>query len=163
LAKRIALSSWLSSRLSDSGVVSSMCGGRTRWRVLRSEGVSPVRVSTRMSRPISSIGVKRLRCTSTGQRLEWRDVEGVEAVGRRFDQLDEARKEAGESLARSGRRDEKRAPPGRGGGEPLALVPPQRPAFRETIATTGGRSAVRLQPSDVRSLYACRRCGISSL
>ena len=63
------LSSWLSSRLSNSGVVSSICGGRTRCRALRSEGVSPVRVSTRIGRPISSIGVSRLRWTSTASAL----------------------------------------------------------------------------------------------
>ena len=60
-ANRRELSSWLSSRLSDSGVVSSICGGRARCRALRSDGVSPVRVSTRMSSPISAIGVSRLR------------------------------------------------------------------------------------------------------
>ena len=35
VSKSSALSSWLSSRLSDSGVVSSICGGFTRWRCLR--------------------------------------------------------------------------------------------------------------------------------
>ena len=43
----------------------SICGGFIRCRVLRSDGVSPVRVSTRIGRPISSTGPMRLRWTST--------------------------------------------------------------------------------------------------
>ena len=65
---RLANSSILSGKESSSerlsGVVSRMCGGRVRWRFLRSDGVSPLRVSTRIGRPISSIGAMRLRCTS---------------------------------------------------------------------------------------------------
>jgi hypothetical protein len=63
------LSSWLSSSDSDSGVVSNICGGRTRCRALRSDGVSPVRVSMRMGSPISSTGINRLRRTSTARAL----------------------------------------------------------------------------------------------
>ena len=48
-------------------MVSRICGGRTRWRALRSDGVSPVRVSTRIGRPISAIGPSRLRWTSTAR------------------------------------------------------------------------------------------------
>ena len=55
----------VSSSAQRSGVVRSICGGRTRWRARRSEGVSPLRVSTRIARPISSIGASRLRWTST--------------------------------------------------------------------------------------------------
>ena len=36
----------------------------SRWRFLRSDGVSPLRVSTRIGSPISSIGAMRLRWTS---------------------------------------------------------------------------------------------------
>jgi hypothetical protein len=61
------LSSWLSSSDSDSGVVSKICGGRTRCRALRSDGVSPVRVSMRIGSPISSTGINRLRRTSTAR------------------------------------------------------------------------------------------------
>ena len=46
-----------------------VCGGRTRCRALRSDGVSPVRVSTRIGRPISATGVSKLRCTSTARAL----------------------------------------------------------------------------------------------
>ena len=63
------LSSWLRSKESDSGVVSNICGGLTRCRALRSDGVSPVRASTRMGRPISSTGVSRLRRTSVASAL----------------------------------------------------------------------------------------------
>ena len=59
------LSSWLKSSESDSGVVSKICGGRARCRVFFSDDVSPVRVSTRIGRPISSTGIRRLRRTST--------------------------------------------------------------------------------------------------
>ena len=63
-ANNAKLSGKLSSSERLSGVVSRMLGGRARWRFLRSDGVSPLRVSMRMSRPISSTGVTRLRCTS---------------------------------------------------------------------------------------------------
>ena len=63
-AKSCALSGYDSSSDNDSGVVSRTCGGRARCRALRSDGVSPLRVSTRIARPISAIGAIRLRCTS---------------------------------------------------------------------------------------------------
>ena len=60
----VRLSSKLRSRERLSGVVSRILGGLARWRRLRSDGVSPLRVSIVRSRPISSTGVNRLRCTS---------------------------------------------------------------------------------------------------
>ena len=68
-ANRWVLSGWLSSRLRDSGVVRRMLGGLVRWRALRSDGVSPVRVSTVTASPISAIGSTRLRCTSIASAL----------------------------------------------------------------------------------------------
>ena len=65
----VALSSWLSSKASCSGVVIRMLGGSRRWRVRREAGVSPVRVSTVIGSPISAIGVSRLRATSTASAL----------------------------------------------------------------------------------------------
>ena len=82
-ANSVKLSSWLSSRLSDSGVVSRICGGRTRWRALRSAGVSPVRVSTRIGRPISLDRGQQIALHVDRERLERRDVERVQPVGRR--------------------------------------------------------------------------------
>ena len=52
---------------SCSGVVSRMSGGFTRWRALRASPVSPVRLSATIFRPISRIGVSRLRSTSTAR------------------------------------------------------------------------------------------------
>jgi hypothetical protein len=78
------------------------------------------------------------------ERLQRRDVEGVEAVGGRFDQLYEAGEEAGQRLAGSGRRDEQGAPPGAGGGEHLLLVAAQRPALAGEPAGYGGRQAFGL-------------------
>jgi hypothetical protein len=53
------------SSASCSGVVSRMSGGRAIWRVRLAAEVSPVRVSTLMGRPISAIGISRLRAMST--------------------------------------------------------------------------------------------------
>ena len=64
VANMCMLSSWLSSSDSDSGVVNKICGGLTRCRALRSDGVSPVRASTRIGKLISSMGINRLRRTS---------------------------------------------------------------------------------------------------
>ena len=69
VANICTLSSWLSSNDSDSGVVSNICGGLTRCRALRSDGVSPVRASTRIGKPISSMGISRLRRTSVANAL----------------------------------------------------------------------------------------------
>jgi len=52
-----------------SGVVSRISGGDMRWRARRDGGVSPVRVSSLMGKPISSIGVARLRAISTASAL----------------------------------------------------------------------------------------------
>ena len=73
------------------------------------------------------------------QRLERRDVERVQPVGRRLDQLGQGRQEAGQRLARPGRRDQQRAAPGARRGQHLELVPARRPALgREPV---GDRAA----------------------
>ena len=86
-----------------------MCGGRcTLARLAVADGVSPVRVSTRISSPISSIGVRRLRCTSTASAFQRRDVERVQTVRWHRDQIGERRQEPGKRLARARRRDQQR-------------------------------------------------------
>ena len=50
--------------MSDSGVVSRICGGLLRCRWRRCDGVSPVRLSTRTASPISATGAPRLRSIS---------------------------------------------------------------------------------------------------
>ena len=82
-----------------------------RWRALRSDGVSPLRVSTRIGRPISSIGPIRLRWTSTAERFQRRDVEGVEALGGVVDRG--RRSSAGSRPASCPRRSRRRAGRGR--------------------------------------------------
>ena len=64
------------------------------------------------------------------QRLERRDVEGVEALAGRFDQLGERGEEPGQGLAGAGRRDQQGVAAGAGGGEHLELVAARRPALR---------------------------------
>ena len=69
----------VSSRNRDSGVVTSTCGGRARWRRRSSGGVSPVRIPTvtsaagvscaAASRAIPVSGARRLRSTSTASAL----------------------------------------------------------------------------------------------
>ena len=124
-------------------MVSRICGGRTRWRALRSDGVSPVRVSTRIGRPISSIGVEQVALDVDRQRLQRRDVERVQALGRLLDQVADGRQEAGQRLARAGRGDQQRAAPGprqrrasrAGGGAAASRAP------RTSCSTTGGSAA----------------------
>jgi len=61
--------SWDSSSARLSGVVSRISGGISRWRARRFAGVSPVRVSMRMGRSISSTGCVRLRAMSVASAL----------------------------------------------------------------------------------------------
>ncbi len=70
------------SRASCSGVVSNISGGASfcRWRLWA--GVSPVRVSSLMPRPISSIGFGKIALNIDGQRLERRNIERVNAAAR---------------------------------------------------------------------------------
>ncbi len=63
-----------------------------------------------------------------GERFERRDVEGVKALGRRLDQLDDRGEESGKGLAGAGRGDEQGASAGAGGGEHLELVSARGPA-----------------------------------
>ena len=129
-ANRVKLSSWLSSRLSDSGVVSRICGGRTRCRALRSEGVSPVRVSTRIGRRHLRDRRQQIALHVDRERLQRRDVERVQPVGRRLDQLGERRQEAGQRLAGAGRRDQQRAAARRAPPSSISLlVAAHRPAL----------------------------------
>ena len=64
-ANRSALSGWLSSSVSCSGVVIRMSGGRGAAGARRATEVSPVRVSVLIGNCISSMGAMRLRATST--------------------------------------------------------------------------------------------------
>ena len=92
-------------------------------------GVSPVRVSTRIGRPISSIGVEQVALDVDRERLERRHVERVEPVGR---------------AARRGRRSS--------GGSPRASFPRRSPrpaarfarAARDRAFRAGGAAAASL-------------------
>jgi hypothetical protein len=53
-----------------SGVVSRMFGGERRWRWRREDGVSPVRVSSVIGRPISATGSVKLRAISTASAFK---------------------------------------------------------------------------------------------
>ena len=66
---RYGASAEASSSASCSGVVSRICGGSRRWRWRFEAGVSPVRVSMRIGRPISTTGASRLRAISTASAL----------------------------------------------------------------------------------------------
>ncbi len=76
---RVSRAAEVSSRNSDSGVVTSTCGGRARCRRRSSGGVSPVRIPTvtsaastpsaAASRVIPASGARRLRSTSTASAL----------------------------------------------------------------------------------------------
>jgi hypothetical protein len=128
VSNRCMLSGWLSRRLSDSGVVSSMCGGRTRWRALRSDGVSPVRVSTRSSAPSPRSG--RAGCAARRPPAPSAARRRACAGHRRgfSSEIDEARQETRQRLAGAGGCDEQgmraRAP----GIEHLELIAARRPA-----------------------------------
>jgi hypothetical protein len=64
------------------------------------------------------------------QRLERRDVEGVEGVAAAgFDEVDQAGEEAGQGLAGAGRGDQQGIAPGSRRGEHLDLVAARRPAL----------------------------------
>lgn len=52
------------------------------------------------------------------------------AGGGTFDQVDQARQESRQGLARAGRRDQQHAPPGESGLDHLELVTPRRPSAR---------------------------------
>src|SRR3546814_16212409 len=72
-----------------------------------------------------------------GKRLQRRDVEGVEALGRSFDHFDQAGKESRESLARPRGGDQQRVAAGSGGGEHFELVPPRAPPARSAERRVG--------------------------
>ena len=57
-----------------------MCGGSRRWRWRLEAGVSPVRVSMRIGRPISATGRFEVARDVDRQRLERRDVERVQTA-----------------------------------------------------------------------------------
>ena len=86
-----------------------------------------MRSSTRIGRPAPSIGVPQVAADVGGQRLEGRDVEGVEARGGVVGQFGQGGQEPGQRLAAAGRGDEE------GGGVVRA-----RPASR---ADAGGGSS----------------------
>ncbi len=74
------------------------------------------------------------------QRLQRRDVERVQPVGRLLDQFDEAGQEACQRLARAGGSDEQRAPPRACGIEHGELVASRLPAAcREPVGKDGGK------------------------
>ena len=109
-----------SSSASDSGVVSSKSGGRSRWRSRRLCGVSPVRVSARTGSAISATGSSDCGAMSVASAFKRRDVERVQlalallvreilAVAAALRELDQGRQEARQRLAAAGRRDQQRA------------------------------------------------------
>ena len=65
-----------------SGVVSRICGGVARWRARRLAGVSPVRVSMVMGRPIVLHRARQVAGDVGGQRLQRADIERVQAGAR---------------------------------------------------------------------------------
>ncbi len=79
--------------------------GALRRRLAWSE-VSPVRSSTRMGRPISLIGRHEVAADVGGQRLQRRDVEGVEPRRGASASLDQRGQEPGQRLAAAGGRDQ---------------------------------------------------------
>ena len=118
------------------GVVSRMCGGSTRWRARCAAPVSPVRSSTRMPRPISASGAAEVAPDVGGQRLQRRDVEGVQARGRRRAELDRGsagsppascRRRSARSAASPDRRRARAAPSWCGcGAQPRAANQPAK-------------------------------------
>ena len=108
-ARKRGASACESSSAICSGVVSRMSGGRARWRCLREAEVSPVRVSTRIGSCICSSGVSRLRATSTASAFSG-DTYSVctlrSPLPLASGQRHQARQEAGQRLARPGRRDQ---------------------------------------------------------
>ena len=113
----------VSSRNSDSGVVMRMSGGVRREAARRSSaGVSPERIADgdvgrrqaearRRRAAMPASGARRLRSTSTAERLERGDVEHPAAAlrlsgARRAGQPVERPQERGQRLARAGRRDD---------------------------------------------------------
>ena len=77
------------------------------------------------------------------KRLQRRDVERVQTVGRPLDQLGEAGQEAGQRLPRPGRRDQQRALPGPRRRQHFELVPARRPALAGEPADQRLGQAVR--------------------
>ena len=73
------------------------------------------------------------------QRLQRRDIEGVEPLGRLLDQFRKRGEEAGERLARAGRGNEQRVPTGAALGEHVELVAARRPAPRREPVGQRGR------------------------
>ena len=133
-----------------SGVVSRMFGGERRWRWRREGGVSPVRVSSVMGRPISATGSVKLRAISTASAFKRRDVEGVDA-GLRLPalpvEIDQARQEAGKRLAAAGRRDQQRVAALARQVEELKLVGVRAPAARgEPASERLGQPSLRPPP-----------------
>ncbi len=85
-----------------------MCGGSTRWRARAAAPVSPVRSSMRMPRPHLGDRGAEVAADVGGQRLQRRDVEGVQPRRRGGAERDQARQEARQRLAAAGRGDQQR-------------------------------------------------------
>jgi hypothetical protein len=109
-------------------VVSNICGGRIRWRALRSDlGIAGPGLDADVELHLLD-GGQQVALHVDRQRLQRRDIEGMEPVGGRLDQVGERRQESRQRLARAGRRDEQRVAPGARGIQHVALVAARRPA-----------------------------------
>ena len=123
-----------------------------RWRALRSDGVSPLRVSTRIGEPHFLDRGHQVALDVDRQRLQRRDVERVEAIRGVLDEVDERRQEARQRLARAGRGDEQRVVAGARGVEHGKLVPPRRPGARGEPFINDGRK----RGLQISSFFAAR-------
>ena len=111
-----------------------MSGGCSRWRCFLATEVSPVRLSTAIFSPIFGDRGHQVALHVHRQRLQGRDVEGVDAglgVARRaLGKLHQARQEPGQRLAAAGGRDQQGVATRPPLGHHLQLMPPRPPAPR---------------------------------
>ena len=122
-----------------------MSGGSRRWRWRFDVGVSPVRVSIRIGRPISRDRRFEIACDIDGERLQRRDVERVQPLGApqilagrydpaRFDtafvKLHQRRQKARQRLAAAGRRDQQHRAAVPRTRQELELMRARRPSAR---------------------------------
>ena len=131
-----ALSSWLSSSAICSGVVIRMLGGSRRWRgAARGRGIAGAGFDRdRQTHLVDRRG--QIAGHVDRQRLERRDVEGVQALLGVVGEIVKRRQEAGKGLAGAGRGDQQRrgialpAAPARRADAPAAPSPCGRTSRR---------------------------------
>ena len=135
--KKRAASGWLTRSATCSAVVRRMSGGLSFCRLRRICGVSPVRVSMVIGRPISSTGIAEVaaRCPppapSAARCRGCAAPRAAACCGARFSacELDEAGQEPGECLAGARRGDEERGSSVTRLVDQLQLMGPRRPAL----------------------------------